>query len=129
MTAHWTGLSLIIMIAALLGYATYTDLKSRLIPNRIPATIGALAPLSWAATGLAPWPGFALMALQAVACLAVFGFLFARGLMGGGRCQIDQRAVPLAARYGADRISFAHVDPWGRFGFDPTDYGATDAPF
>lgn len=84
MTEHWIGLSLISLITALLGCATYTDLKARLIPNPIPIAIAALAPVFWINSGLAPWPGFGLMILQALACLAVFGFIFTRGLMGGG---------------------------------------------
>ena len=84
MTPQDASLGLTLIVTGLLAGATLTDLKARVIPNRIPLAIAALAPLFWIANGTALWPTSAFLIGQAVACLAVFGAFFSRGLMGGG---------------------------------------------
>lgn len=71
------------LIAALL-YATWTDLRERIIPNPLNAGIALSAPLWWWAVGMHPWPGMAIqLALAGIAFLIFMG-AFAIGAMGGG---------------------------------------------
>jgi prepilin peptidase CpaA len=76
-----------IMAAALivaLGYATWTDVRARIIPNPLNAGIALAAPVWWWASGLEPWPGAAIQVAMAAVALAVFIGAFALGAMGGG---------------------------------------------
>lgn len=71
------------LIAALV-YATWTDLRARIIPNPLNLGIALSAPLWWWASGMTPWPGVAIqLALAAVALVVLIG-VFALGAMGGG---------------------------------------------
>jgi prepilin peptidase CpaA len=71
------------LIAALL-YATWTDIRARIIPNPLNAGIALAAPLWWWASGLGLWPGAAIqIAIGGVALLLFMG-AFALGMMGGG---------------------------------------------
>ena len=75
---------LLAILALLLLYAAGTDLRARIIGNRLNIAIAVLAPAYWWAIGLSPWPD---MAMQIALGLCVFGFfaaLFALGMMGGG---------------------------------------------
>lgn len=71
-------------LIAALGYAIWTDLRQRIIPNPLNAAIALGAPAWWWATGLAPWPGVAGQLALAVVALALFVGAFAMGAMGGG---------------------------------------------
>ena len=74
----------LIVLAALLLTAAFTDLRSRRIANWLNASIAIAAPLYWWTSGLSLWPGVAIqlgMAMAAFACLSV---LFALRAMGGG---------------------------------------------
>jgi prepilin peptidase CpaA len=71
------------LIAAMV-YATWTDLRARIIPNPLNLGIVLAAPLWWWACGMAPWPGIAIqIGLASVALLLLLG-VFALGAMGGG---------------------------------------------
>jgi prepilin peptidase CpaA len=78
-----TGLLTGGLIAALL-YATWTDLRARIIPNPLNAGIALAAPLWWWACGVAPWPGIAIQFAVAAVALLIFAGAFAIGAMGGG---------------------------------------------
>jgi prepilin peptidase CpaA len=80
MAAH----ALLAILALLLLIAAVTDLKARIIANRLNLAIALLAPAYWWAGGLSPWPDMALQAALGVAVFAVFAGLFAMGWMGGG---------------------------------------------
>lgn len=80
MAAH----ALLAILALLLLIAAVTDLKARIIANRLNLAIALLAPAYWWASGLSPWPDMALQAALGVAVFAVFAGLFAMGWMGGG---------------------------------------------
>ena len=80
MAAH----ALLAILAILLLCAAVTDLKARIIANRLNLAIALLAPLYWWATGLSPWPDMALQAVLGLAVFAVFAAMFALGWMGGG---------------------------------------------
>lgn len=67
-----------------LAYATWTDIRARIIPNPLNAGIALAAPLWWWACGLAPWPGIAIQLAVAMIALLVFMGAFAIGAMGGG---------------------------------------------
>ncbi len=64
------------LIAALL-YATWTDLRARIIPNPLNAGIALAAPLWWWALDMHPWPGVAFQLAVAGAALLVFVGAFA----------------------------------------------------
>ena len=78
-----TGLLTGGLIAALL-YATWTDIRARIIPNPLNAGIALSAPLWWWACGVAPWPGIAIQLAVAGVALLIFAGAFAIGAMGGG---------------------------------------------
>jgi prepilin peptidase CpaA len=80
MAAH----ALLAILALLLLTAAVTDLKARIIANRLNLAIALLAPAWWWASGLAPWPDMAIQAALGAAVFAVFAGLFALGWMGGG---------------------------------------------
>jgi prepilin peptidase CpaA len=67
-----------------LAYATWTDLRERIIPNPLNAGIALAAPLWWWASGLTPWPGIAIQLALAGIALLIFLGAFAIGAMGGG---------------------------------------------
>ena len=72
------------VLSALLVIAAITDIKSRIISNRLNIAVAALAPLFWIATDLPPWPGMALQLALATVVFISFALLFALGMMGGG---------------------------------------------
>ncbi len=71
------------LVAALL-YATWTDIRARVIPNPLNAGIALAAPLWWWACGMSPWPGVAVQCVLAGIALLIFMGAFAMGAMGGG---------------------------------------------
>jgi prepilin peptidase CpaA len=71
-------------LIAALGYATWTDIRARIIPNPLNAGIALAAPLWWWANGLDFWPDAAIQIAIALAALIVFMGAFAVGAMGGG---------------------------------------------
>lgn len=77
----WT---LAAVLAVLLVIAAVTDIRSRIISNRLNIAVAALAPLFWMATGLSFWPDMVLQVALAAAVFAIFAALFALGMMGGG---------------------------------------------
>lgn len=77
-------LTLAAALSALLVIAAITDLKSRIISNRLNIAVAALAPLFWMATGLPLWPGMILQLVLAGVIFSVFALMFALGMMGGG---------------------------------------------
>lgn len=77
-------LALAAALAALLVIAAVTDIRSRIISNRLNIAVAALAPLFWMANGLSFWPDMALQIALAAAVFTIFTALFALGMMGGG---------------------------------------------
>lgn len=75
---------LLAILACLLVAAAVTDLRSRIISNRLNLAIAALAPVYWWLNGYALWPDAAIQIGMAVAVFALFAALFALGVMGGG---------------------------------------------
>ena len=71
-------------LAMALVVAAFTDLKSRIISNKLNIAIAAGAPLFWWATGLEIWPGIAFQLGLAALTFAVCALFFAIGQMGGG---------------------------------------------
>ncbi len=84
MSGEFFRLGLIAALCMLLIAAAITDLRSRIISNRLNIAIAALAPLWWLANGLDPWPGMAIQLLLGAIVFALFAGLFALGMMGGG---------------------------------------------
>lgn len=76
--------ALLFLLAALLVWAAVTDLRERIISNRLNAAIALMAPLYWWGMGLSPWPDMAVQLALCLGVLALFAALFALGAMGGG---------------------------------------------
>ncbi|MFQ5346587.1 MAG: prepilin peptidase [Rhodothalassiaceae bacterium] len=81
-----------------LGWAVWTDLRSRLIPNRIPLAVVLLFFLAaWSGVVDGIWMHLAVFA----AVLAVSVALFALGILGGG----DAKLIPAVSLWaGSDRL-------------------------
>jgi prepilin peptidase CpaA len=74
---------LLLILAVMLLIAAVGDIRTRIIPNRLNIAIALLAPVWWWATG--EHSGAMLLHLAfAAGALALFGALFAAGMMGGG---------------------------------------------
>lgn len=74
---------LLALMAGLLLFAAWGDLRTRIIPNRLNGVIALVGIVWWLAAGLSPW-GFAIQLGLAIAVFAVFTLAFAMGMMGGG---------------------------------------------
>ena len=84
MSGEFFRVALLGALGALLIWAAITDLRARIISNRLNLAAAALAPLWWIACGLPLWPEIALQLLLGVIVFAAFAALFALGMMGGG---------------------------------------------
>lgn len=84
MSGEYFKLALLCALGILLVAACVTDLRSRIISNRLNLAVASLAPLWWAANGMEPWPGMAAQIGVALIVFALFTILFALGCMGGG---------------------------------------------
>ena len=71
-------------LAAMLIVAITTDLRTRIIPNRLNAAIALLAVPFWFFSGLQLWPGIAIQLALAAALFGLFALAFRFGAMGGG---------------------------------------------
>ena len=84
MTGEYFKLALLCALALLLIAASITDLRSRIISNRLNLFIAVMAPLWWLANDLPLWPGMTVQLILALSVFAIFAILFAFGCMGGG---------------------------------------------
>ena len=84
MPGVWVSYLLSAVLALLLLWGAVTDLRSRIISNRLNLAIALLAPLWWAANGWSLYPDIALQIGLALVVFALFTGLFALGMMGGG---------------------------------------------
>lgn len=84
MSGETSQILLLSLLTVLLIAAAVTDIRSRIISNRLNIAIAALAPLYWLATGIPAWPDMALQIALGIAIFGAFAALFALGLMGGG---------------------------------------------
>jgi prepilin peptidase CpaA len=84
MSGVWLSSLLSATLALLLLWGAATDLRSRIISNKLNIVIALLAPLWWWANGLALYPDVALQFGLALLVFALFTGLFALGMMGGG---------------------------------------------
>lgn len=84
MIGETSQILLLSMLTVLLVAAAVTDIRSRIISNRLNIAIAALAPLYWLASGLPAWPDMALQFALGIGVFGAFAALFALGLMGGG---------------------------------------------
>ncbi|MDQ4421090.1 prepilin peptidase [Sphingobium sp. DEHP117] len=71
-------------LAVLLVAAAVTDIRARIISNRLNLAIALLAPLYWLASGIPAWPDMALQVGMGIGMFGIFAALFALGMMGGG---------------------------------------------
>lgn len=72
------------LLGVLLLVAAVSDLRHRIIPNRLNLIIALTAPLAWMAAGLSLWPDIVWQIGAALAVFVAFAALFALGGMGGG---------------------------------------------
>ena len=84
MSGETTQILLLSILTVLLVAAAVTDIRSRIISNRLNIAIAVLAPLYWLASGIPAWPDMALQIALGIAIFGAFAALFALGLMGGG---------------------------------------------
>ena len=84
MTGEYFRVALLCALGALLIAAAITDLRARIISNRLNLAVALLAPLWWLANGYALWPDMAVQLLVGAAIFTMFAALFALGMMGGG---------------------------------------------
>lgn len=84
MADNFLSIALLGLLAALLVTAAVTDIRSRIISNRLNAAIALLAPLYWLSLGMAPWPDMVQQLALGLAVLLIFAGLFSLGMMGGG---------------------------------------------
>ncbi|MEO8722632.1 MAG: prepilin peptidase [Sphingobium sp.] len=84
MTGNFTILCLLTVLAGLLGAAAVTDIRSRIISNRLNLAIALMAPLYWLACGIPAWPDMVLQLALGLGMFCLFAALFAMGMMGGG---------------------------------------------
>lgn len=84
MLGEYLKLALMGVLAMLLIAAAITDLRTRIISNRLNLAIAVLAPIWWLACGLPLWPDMAVQLLAGLVVFALFATLFALGMMGGG---------------------------------------------
>jgi prepilin peptidase CpaA len=67
-----------------LAFSAYTDIRYRLIPNKITAPIALAAPLYWYAVGDLSFATIGTHLLVALCVFAFFALMFRFGAMGGG---------------------------------------------
>ncbi|BAK65034.1 Flp pilus assembly protein protease [Sphingobium sp. SYK-6] len=84
MLGVWASSLLSAALALLLLWGAATDLRSRIISNRLNLGIALLAPLWWWANGLALYPDVVLQIALALTVFVLFAVLFSLGMMGGG---------------------------------------------
>jgi prepilin peptidase CpaA len=83
----WGNLPILLLstlLVLLLLFAAVTDIRSRIISNRLNLAIALLAPVWWWANGMVLYPDVPLQLGLALAIFALFTIVFAMGLMGGG---------------------------------------------
>ncbi|BAV65949.1 A24 family peptidase [Sphingobium cloacae] len=84
MMGEYFRVAMLCLLGVLLIVAAVTDLRSRIISNRLNLAVAALAPIWWVASGMAVWPDMAAQLLTAAIVFAIFAGLFSLGWMGGG---------------------------------------------
>ncbi len=84
MSGEFIRIVLLCALAALLLAAAVTDIRARIISNRLNLAIALLAPFYWLASGIPAWPDMALQVALGIGMFGIFAALFALGLMGGG---------------------------------------------
>lgn len=84
MTNEALAYALLAGLAIALMTSIYTDIKYRLIYNKVTLAIALLAPLFWYAIGTFTPTGIAIHLLAAFVTFALFTLCFRLGAMGGG---------------------------------------------
>ncbi|HEX7783595.1 MAG TPA: prepilin peptidase [Sphingobium sp.] len=84
MTGEYLRMVLLGVLACMLVTAAVTDLRERIISNRLNLAIALTAPLYWWASGIGLWPDVGIQLLLGLIIFALFAGLFALGMMGGG---------------------------------------------
>lgn len=84
MPGVWLPSLLSATLALLLLWGAATDLRSRIISNKLNIVIALLAPLWWWANDLSLYPDVAIQLGFALLIFALFTGLFVLGMMGGG---------------------------------------------
>lgn len=84
MLGEYFRLALISALGIMLIVAAITDLRARIISNRLNLIIAALAPVWWLANGYGLWPDIAVQLVVGAVVFTLFAALFSMGMMGGG---------------------------------------------
>jgi prepilin peptidase CpaA len=100
MSGEFIRIVLLCALAALLVAAAITDIRSRIISNRLNLAIALLAPLYWLASGIPAWPDMALQVGLGIACSA-FRRPLCIGTDGRRRREAARRDRPVVPVAGA----------------------------
>lgn len=84
MLGDFSSQILLAVLACLLVVAAVTDLRARIISNRLNLAIALLAPFYWWSCGISLWPDAAFQVGLGLIVFLAFAALFAAGMMGGG---------------------------------------------
>ena len=84
MAGNSASVLLLITLGALLAAAAVTDIRARIISNRLNLIIALLAPLYWLACGIPAWPDMVIQVALGIGVFSIFALLFALRMMGGG---------------------------------------------
>lgn len=84
MTLSPLAYGLLALLAIALVTAMATDIRARIIPNKLNAAVALAAPLFWFAMGESLWPDVAIHLLCGVIVFGFFLLMFKFGLMQGG---------------------------------------------
>ena len=71
-------------LAIALLFTIYSDIRHRLIYNKVTLSIALAAPLYWYASGELGWKMAAIHIAVAIVAFAVFAIFFSLGMMAGG---------------------------------------------
>ena len=72
------------ILAILLVYAAFVDVRTFTISNRLNLAVALMAPLFWLSVGLPLWPDAAIQLAVAAGVFVLLAVAFYTGMMGGG---------------------------------------------
>ncbi|MGL5838059.1 MAG: A24 family peptidase [Sphingorhabdus sp.] len=101
-------------LAIALLISIHSDIRHRLIYNKVTAAIALAAPLYWLATGNFTWPAIGYYLAGGLIAFLFFALFFRFGMMGGGDVKLFAAVVLWLAPIPAFRFIF-HASLLGAF--------------
>lgn len=84
MSGNFIVLGFVGALSVMMAIAAISDIRARIIENKLNLAIALLAIPYWFAVGLKPWPDMALQLAWGLGIFLLFCIPFALGKMGGG---------------------------------------------